>query len=521
MGIPALRWRQRLSGSETPDLIFLAILALGLWLRWGLNGAWRLGPDEALYSTWARRIADGSDVWLAASTGVDKPPLFIYLMALSMSFYGFTEFATRFPAIISSAVTIALTYLLSMHLYGSRPIARVAALALALSPLAILYAPTAYTDPLLVMWLMLAVVLACSDRWVLSGAVAALAVLTKQEAPILLPLVAIIGLPLAWCYRPRVAGAAAVPWIAGRLARFAVVCVALAAIVELIWEAERPGQPSPFSLGLAHYGGIGLVAAGEIAPRLAAWWGEALRYVFSSPMLAALCLAGVPLLLLLGGKERRVADAVLVTACVYAILARTMVDFQMWSRYMLAAVPFLCILLARSVDLVWQWLSHQAPAAQRRGGSAWLLSLVPLLMVGGLLIAPVNEARAGRLPVGSDHGTYTGIDETARFIRTDVPPGSVLYHSTLGWQLGYYLYGEHLDFWWYPSLDWLAATAAGRAEHSQYIIVPLWEDVAVIEQALGLPRLALDSGAHGAAVRRQRVLPDVPYCAGQPGRCRY
>jgi 4-amino-4-deoxy-L-arabinose transferase-like glycosyltransferase len=473
-----------------PDLAFLAILALGLWLRWGLNGVWRLGPDEALYSTWARHIADGSDVWLAAIAGVDKPPLFIYLTALSMHFYGITEFATRFPAIISSAISIALTYVLSMQLYSSRTIARLAALALALSPFAILYAPTGYADPLLVMWLMLAVVLAGFDRWALAGAAAALAVLTKQEAPVLLPLALIIGLPLARRRRAPGSGKTAA-WIGVRLLHFGLVCVALAAGVEMLWEAARPGQLSPFALGLAHYGGIGLVAAGDMAPRLAAWWDEALRYVFASPVLDALCLAGIPLVLLLGSRDRRQADISLVVACVYAVLVRTVIDFQLWNRYMLAAVPFLCILLARSTDLVWGGLTARAPSAARWRPLTRLLALVPLLVVGALLIGPVNDARAGRIPVGSDHGEYTGIDDAARFIRTSLPPGSVIYHSTLGWLFGYYLYGAHLDFWWYPSLTWLADTAAGRSEQSQYIVVPLQGDVAAIEQALGARGLGL------------------------------
>ena len=507
------RWR--IERGTPPDLVFLGILALGLWLRWGLNGAWRLGPDEALYSTWARHIADGSDIWLAATPGVDKPPLFIYLMALSMSFYGFTEFATRFPAIISSAITIVLTYRLSMQLYASRPIARLAALSLALSPLAVLYAPTGYADPLLVMWLMLAVVLAGDDHWTLSGVAAALAVLTKQEAPILLPLVVIIGLPQAWRRHPPVGGAV-MPWMAGRLVAFAVVCVALAGATELVWEAARPGHASPFALGLVHYGGIGLVAAGDFAPRLAAWWDEALRFVFASPLLEVLCLVGVPLLLLRGSKDRRRADIVLVTACAYAILARTVVGFQMWNRYMLAAVPFLCILLARSVDLVWDVLVGRAQPQRLRAGWASLWTLAPLLLAGALLLGPVNAARAGRVPVGSDHGAYTGLDDTARFIRSALPPGSVIYHDTLGWQLGYYLYGEHLDFWWYPSLAWLAETAAGRPEQSQYIVVPSWEDTAAIAQELGarglrlLPVHASHRSDGSMSFQTYRIAPEDP-----------
>ena len=69
-------------------IILFVILLLGLWLRWQLNGTWRLGPDEALYSTWARNIASGADPWLAQTPGVDKPPLLMYAIALAMNIYG-------------------------------------------------------------------------------------------------------------------------------------------------------------------------------------------------------------------------------------------------------------------------------------------------------------------------------------------------------------------------------------------------------------------------------------------------
>ena len=48
-----------------------------------------------------------------------------------------------------------------------------------------------------------------------------------------------------------------------------------------------------------------------------------------------------------------------------------------------------------------------------------------------------------------------------------------------------------MDFWWYPSLDWLAQTAASRAEQSQYVIVPSWEASQQMAAALAARGLAL------------------------------
>src|SRR5512137_2790801 len=105
------------------NILLILIVFLGLWLRWSLNGVWRLGPDEALYSTWARNIASGTDPWLAQTPGVDKPPLLMYAIALSMNIYGYYEFASRFPNIIASTITILLTYLFARRLYCSVAVA--------------------------------------------------------------------------------------------------------------------------------------------------------------------------------------------------------------------------------------------------------------------------------------------------------------------------------------------------------------------------------------------------------------
>lgn len=487
MSSPALPRRFGLSGPGGERLALAALLAVGLWLRWSLNGAWRLGPDEALYSTWARHIASGADPWLAATAGVDKPPLLMYTIALAMHIYGYYEFASRFPSIVASTLTVLLTFLLARRLYSQTPAALFAALLAALSPFAVLYAPTAFADPLLVMWV-LAVLLAVADRPLWAGAAAALAILTKQEAVLLLPAAILVGMaPLVMAARPLTARA-----LAGRLLRSGAVCAIVALGVEAGWEAARPVQPSPFALGLQHYGVVALVGLGDIAPRLAGWQRVAMQYIFASPALNAASLVAVvavPLFALARRPARWQADIALWLAFVYLVAARTLISFQLWHRYMLVAVPFLCVLLARGVALLWQRVrGHWSlPAAS---------ALLPALLIAALLLAPLAEARAGRLPVGSDHGQYTGIDETARFVRENVPPGSVIFHHSLGWQLGYYLYGAHLDFWWYPTVQWLAETAAGRAGHSQYIIVPSWEsagELAAALQAQGLVLLPVHS----------------------------
>jgi predicted membrane-bound mannosyltransferase len=54
----------------------------------------RFHPDEALFSSWALKIAHGENI-LLTGIPVDKPPLLIYRTAISFLFFGQTEIAAR------------------------------------------------------------------------------------------------------------------------------------------------------------------------------------------------------------------------------------------------------------------------------------------------------------------------------------------------------------------------------------------------------------------------------------------
>ncbi len=470
-------------------------MAVGLLLRWSLNGTWRLSPDEALYGFWARQVASGKDFWLAATPGVDKPPLAIYAIALTMKLYGYTEFATRFPAIIAGTLSIPLTYGIARRLCSDSFVARLAALLLALSPFAVLFSPTAYPDMLMVMWLLAACLLAMSDRWACAGVPAGLAILTKQEAPLLLPVVVVLALA---------AGAGGMRRVAGLLA----VCLVVAVLLEVGWEWVRPGQPSPFALGLAHYGGLGLVEIGEIPARLAAWWQMGLCYAFASWPLNLVTIVGGLALVVWPRHHGGTGDRALVLCIAYVVLVRSVLGFGLWERYVLVAVPLMCIVLARVGEALTPALGALLGTVQRltlgvfRGDrrplqracartAPGLAQCVLALVVVGLLVQPVREGLAGRIPVGGDHGRYWGIEDAADYLRENAPPGAVVYHRTLGWQFSFYLYGAVLDFWWYPSLTWLAETAAARVEHSQWIVVPWWEPMDPLVSVLGTHGLVL------------------------------
>jgi hypothetical protein len=69
-----------------------------------------------------------------------SPWIQCYVAALSMSIFGATTFGARFLFVVAALLSVPLTYLLAVRLFGSRPLARWSALFLSLSVPFLLYA---------------------------------------------------------------------------------------------------------------------------------------------------------------------------------------------------------------------------------------------------------------------------------------------------------------------------------------------------------------------------------------------
>jgi len=91
------------------------------------SGRLDLAPDEAHYWTWSNRLG-----WSYYSKG----PMVAYLIALSTRLGGDTEFYVRLPAVILSAGTGLLTFLLARDVCGSARAGLDAVLTLGAMPLA-------------------------------------------------------------------------------------------------------------------------------------------------------------------------------------------------------------------------------------------------------------------------------------------------------------------------------------------------------------------------------------------------
>jgi 4-amino-4-deoxy-L-arabinose transferase-like glycosyltransferase len=436
-----------------PALIILLALAIAAAMLLPLN-LLTLQPfhhDEALYATWSLRIASGQDPWLT-DTPIDKPPLYLYLLAGTMHLLGPTETAARLPSLAAAGLTVLLTFLLGRRLYGPAT-GLLAAWLLALSPFALMFAPTAFTDPLLVALVLGGGVAAAYGRAGWAGLLAGLALATKQQGLFFVPLIAALLLIPPDPARPYRSLAA----------RFGLGLLA-AFLPALLWDMAR-SQPSGFlTRSLTNYGGLRLDPAG-FAER-AAGFIDLLTYGTASPLLNLIFAAGLPLLLLF--DARRVAadktpplgDGLLALFIAAFLLLHSLVSFQVWDRYLLGLLPLLALLLARILLLPGVIVTHFWPRLGELPGLRLAFGMGLAVLLAASLGGPVQDAVNGRYPLGSNSAALRGIGQIVGYLQGQVGADTTLHHHWLGAHWRFYLWGYPYDLRYWDTPADLAAHAA-------------------------------------------------------------
>ncbi|MGB7338779.1 MAG: hypothetical protein WBC91_07800, partial [Phototrophicaceae bacterium] len=139
-------------------MVFVLCLS-ALFSFLALNNARRFHPDEALYMSFARHAAVDGD-WLLLRQPVDKTPLTFYANAFALVFFAVEtdtdgvlqldalkgEFAGRMTSVFASILLVAVMMQLVRTTRNNKIAPILAGLLLALSPLRIVFAPTAFTD---------------------------------------------------------------------------------------------------------------------------------------------------------------------------------------------------------------------------------------------------------------------------------------------------------------------------------------------------------------------------------------
>ena len=207
----------------------VVVLALASFLRFWNLGAAEFKYDEARLCTLAADLVDTGILPLrgmGSSTGIDNPPLSVYLMAVPILLGHDPLIATAFVALLN-VVAVLGCYGLGQRYWG-RGVGLVAATLLAVSPWAVFYSRKVWAQNLLLpgtilFFAFLLAWLVESKRWALSGAIVTLAALTQIHfaalafVPLLLLILAVVGLDHAVQRRARTLWAPVIAGVAAGL----------------------------------------------------------------------------------------------------------------------------------------------------------------------------------------------------------------------------------------------------------------------------------------------------------------
>jgi len=460
-----------------PHLVLWLVIALAAILRISLIATNRFHGDEALYSHWGLLIASGKDIFLRHGVIVDKPPVFLYTLALFFKVFGPSETAARLPNILSSLVSMVLVYHIALIVTNHR-VALLSVVFVALSPFDVQFAPTAFTDPMMVCLSLASFLLALKSRHLPAGLAMGLAVMTKPTAVLFVPLL------LFFTWLPFGSS-----WLSRRLAKailslamgFLVVCLAA-----VCWDLViRVNCVNFLSASAARYGGLRLASPERLLPRLQAWLRQ-LHCLTGSRLLDAVLVLGVPVLLAAGVWRRRsdigwLLDWTLVVFFVYYMAVHTLLTFSVWDRYMLGLVPVVAILLARVVLLPLDLLLHRT-GHNVRAKATYLASVAVLLAL--VVLAPTQVALRYGFPVGGDHGAFQGIDDVADYFRANAPAGSIVFHKWLAWHYSFYMFDVPVEYYWYPDHDFVLTSAERLPNLKKYVVFPSWTSADELEGVL-------------------------------------
>jgi 4-amino-4-deoxy-L-arabinose transferase-like glycosyltransferase len=462
-------------------LLVLLLGALALRLPPILDN--RFHPDEALYGYWGLLIALGKDPGLV-NVPVYKPPLLPYLIAGTQGLLSKSEFAVRLPGLIAGVLIVPLAAALTHALYRERWAAVTAAACVALSPFAILFSATAFTDLPMVALGLAACLAAARHRPGWAGLLAGLSFATKQTGLAWLPLILLL----------QVADAQSPISIIKPLL-LVIGHWSLVIGFVFIWDAVRVAQGAEgfWSLGVTGYGGLRFIWPQELGTRLRGW-AELARYLFVSPIVNGALLFGLPILVWRAFTRRprtykAAIDLFLLSFLLVYLFLHWLWAFPIWDRYLLPVQPVLAILLGRIVSLISSFIQRTicrfAHSVQPLVANRHSLFAICHLSFVVFLVSPAwNAAAHSDYPVGGDHGAYDGIDQVAAFLNGR-PEGTVVYQHWLGWEYDYYLFDGPISLAYWPTPAWLAQDVrAFGAKDLRYITFPAWESSARAEQAL-------------------------------------
>ena len=417
----------------------------------------RFHPDEAFFMTFARAAAVNGN-WLLPGA-LDKPPLSIYLSALSMVAVGNTadaagvlhldarlgEFAGRLPNALLGILLAALMLRLAWRLRGDAIAAILAGLLTATSPIIAAYGASAFTDMSLLFFSVVALYFGLTRHWGRAGIALGLAFCCKQQAVFALAFLLLLWLGSGARWRDGI--------------RLGLPLAALLALL-LVWDGARP-EASIFLQAAANNQPANWLADPS------RWIGRFLEWLRMGawslgPPVVTVSIVAVAFSSL--WRRQRPAKAgraypferLMILSLLAYIGIHTLIDFNLYARYLALIAPLFILLLAGRLT------------ARRRVGPVLALGSVALVLAGAAYTlgssSPFDEARA----------QSAGIDRLAAHLNRK-PVAAVIYDPWLGWELGYYLGSWHNKRRaHYPTAEALVAGAIALEEtEPRYLVAPV------------------------------------------------
>lgn len=491
------------SSRRMERLFLICTILAGFCLRLPLIDRFPFHQDEAIYGYWALYSRYVDPFFLAVWP--DKPPLFLWLLSAAFTLLGESAAAARFVNIAAGTLTIVVAAALSRHWWGARA-GVIAAVLLALNPFAITFAPTAFTDPLLVLCGLLALTAAAHGRLFWAGVWLGAAMMTKQQGVLFVPLV-LGALPWRAMAEARVLGRGLLRLGGGLL---------LMVLPVLWWDSLRWAvAPSPWDSGARNAAGFALASVATWPARMGEWTALA-GFLVGGPASWLIWLAGALALVTAIVRSKRVRAANWWPVALLAgwgagyWLLHVVTTVQVWDRYLLPLVIPVTLLAAFGADRLLTLVPvehklsethpqplrpalHTAPIVQHQSPRLLLVLIAVMLLI--VLGGPAVQAAEGRLPVGGDHGAYAGLDEVVDWLDARAGSAPVLYHRTLGWHYRFYLFhpieAGQIDLRWYPSDVYLADNAAKTPHRPRYLVAASWSPDRDLAMSLAARNLAL------------------------------
>ncbi|MCW3995080.1 MAG: PQQ-binding-like beta-propeller repeat protein [Candidatus Bathyarchaeota archaeon] len=203
--VPAKSWF--ITNINILCIITIAIFTVIFFLSLNAGPLW--AADEKTYSQMAYHMIKSGDYLLPWSFGepaiwAGKPPLLMWLMALSYQLFGVSNFATRFWNPLFGALSLVVIFFLGKRLYN-RQVGFLSIIVLGTFTTFYAFATHAMTDGPLLFFMLASIYLLLIDEEkegtsryaVVSGVFFGLALMTKQIQALLIPIILIIYFSVA------------------------------------------------------------------------------------------------------------------------------------------------------------------------------------------------------------------------------------------------------------------------------------------------------------------------------------